>query len=240
MSRSSNSHNQRRVLFGAIVVIFGVLALVDNLHWFNARDYIQFWPMVFIAFGGLKISQTRNDSGYLVGGALVAAGVLMTLSNLGIVYFRMRDWWPMFIIIAGLAVVFKGVRKQKEHSGNGTGISGLSDMSAMTDTTIDAIAFMSGNNMSVVSQDFRGGEATAVMGGVEIDLRQASIQSEAVLQVFAMWGGIVLKVPADWTIVSNGIPIMGGIDDKTVPPIAPTKRLVIEGYVVMGGVEIKN
>ncbi|MCU6434381.1 cell wall-active antibiotics response protein [Undibacterium sp. Jales W-56] len=233
----NHSHNQRRVLFGAIVVIFGVLALVDNLHWFNARDYLQFWPMVFIAFGGLKMAQTRHGSGYIIGGALVAAGVLMTLSNMGIVYFRMRDWWPMFIIMAGLAVVFKGVRREKENASKSPGLSG---MSAMADTTIDAVAFMSGNNMSVVSQDFRGGEATAVMGGIEIDLRQASIQSEAVLQVFAMWGGIVLKVPADWTVVSNGIPIMGGIDDKTVPPMAPVKRLVIEGYVIMGGVEIKN
>lgn len=241
----SQSHNQRRVLIGAIVIIFGVLALVDNLHWFNARDYIQFWPMVFIAFGVLKLSQTRATSGYIIAGGLIAAGALMTLSNLGFIIFRMRDWWPLFIIVAGLAVVFKGVRKDRFSDNNSDQLgdnanTGLSSLSSMGDSSIDAIAVMSGNNMKVVSQNFRGGEATAIMGSVEIDLRQASIQSEAVLQVFAVWGGISLKVPADWTIVSNGIPIMGGIEDKTIPPMTATKRLVIEGYVVMGGVDIKN
>lgn len=241
----NQSHNQRRVLIGAIVIIFGVLALVDNLHWFNARDYIQFWPMVLIAFGVLKLSQTRATSGYIIAGGLIAAGALMTLSNLGFIIFRMRDWWPLFIILAGLAVVFKGVRKDRFSDNNSDQLGdnanmGLSGLSSMGDSSIDAVAVMSGNNMKVVSQNFRGGEATAIMGSVEIDLRQASIQSEAVLQVFAVWGGISLKVPADWTIVSNGIPIMGGIEDKTIPPMTATKRLVIEGYVVMGGVEIKN
>jgi hypothetical protein len=42
--------------------------------------------------------------------------------------------------------------------------------------------------------DFRGGELTAVMGGIELDLRNAGLQNEATLNVFAMWGGIELKI----------------------------------------------
>ena len=34
--------------------------------------------------------------------------------------------------------------------------------------------------------------------------------------------------------------LLGGIEDKTVPPANPAKRLVIEGYAIMGGVEVKN
>lgn len=47
-------------------------------------------------------------------------------------------------------------------------------------------------------------------------------------------------MPADWIVVSNVIPVMGGIEDKTVPPPVAAKRLILEGYVVMGGVELKN
>jgi hypothetical protein len=99
---------------------------------------------------------------------------------------------------------------------------------------------MSGNQGKNSSLDFRGGEITAIMGGVELDLRGATIQSEAVLNVFSVWGGIVLRVPNDWTIVNNGIAIMAGIDDQTVPAMNSGKRLIVKGYAIMAGVEIKN
>ena len=62
---------------------------------------------------------------------------------------------------------------------------------------------MSGSQGNIASSNFAGGEITAVMGGVELDLRNASIQTDAVLNVFAFWGGISLKIPSDWSVVNN-------------------------------------
>ncbi len=95
------------------------------------------------------------------------------------------------------------------------------------------------------SQAFEGADLTVVMGGCEIDLRQASIApgTEAIIDVFAFWGGIDIKVPADWTVVTRAMPLMGGVEDKTHTPQPPPpveKRLVISGIVVMGGVVVKN
>ncbi|HXA46299.1 MAG TPA: hypothetical protein VNW52_01620, partial [Burkholderiaceae bacterium] len=120
-----------------------------------------------------------------------------------------------------------------ENSGPET--SPASDMSYM-----NVVSVMSGNMRRNDTQDFRGAELTSVMGGMEIDLRHASMASEATISVFAMWGGIVIKVPTDWSVVSGAVPILGGAVDKTVPPVAASKRLIIDGYVVMGGVEIRN
>ena len=80
------------------------------------------------------------------------------------------------------------------------------------------------------------------MGGCEIDLRQASIEpgTEAVIDVFALWGGIEIKVPDDWTVVTRVTPLMGGVEDKTRVPQTTDKRLVVNGFVVMGGVVVKN
>ena len=78
------------------------------------------------------------------------------------------------------------------------------------------------------------------MGGVELDLRGASIQSEAVLNLWATWGGIVIKIPADWSVVNRSTALMGGIEDKSFSPPVATKRLIITGTAIMGGVEIKN
>ncbi len=226
-----NTSSQQRILLGGFILVIGVLSLLDNLNIFNTRDILQFWPMVFIALGSLKINQSGNLSGRLIGVALVTVGGLMTLHNLGWIQFRMREWWPMFLILGGIMVIFKdrSINRTDDISGAFGG-----------DSKIDVVAIMSGNQGKNASQNFLGGDITAVMGGVELDFRGASIQTEAVLNVWATWGGIVIKIPSDWAVINNAVALMGGIDDKSVPPMNPTKRLVITGYAIMGGVEIKN
>jgi len=231
----NRSNSQSRVLFGAIVILFGVLALADNLVLFNTQQVIQFWPVVFMAFGGMRIARHRNLAGLLLGVALMVTGMLMTLSNMGLITFHLYDWWPVFLIIGGIGMIAGGPRW---HRGDDVLAPRLSETDGSS--SFNALAILSGNKFKVSTQDFRLGDATAFMGGMEIDLRQASIQSDAVLDVFAMWGGIVLRVPTDWAVLCKGTPILGGIDDKTVPPANPTKRLVVDGFVLMGGVEIRN
>ena len=102
---------------------------------------------------------------------------------------------------------------------------------------------MSGVKKSSNAQTFRGGDLTAVMGGVEIDLRQASMEpgSEVTLDTLALWGGIEIRVPEDWEVRTPGFAIMGGFVDESRPPSEPTgKRLLVGGMALMGGVEIKN
>jgi hypothetical protein len=108
------------------------------------------------------------------------------------------------------------------------------------ENVVDIVAVLGGFERRVSTQDFRGGEITAVMGGCALDLREASIVKEAVINVFTIWGGITIKVPPDWTVVLNGTPVMGGFAEKTVTPPDGSKRLVITGYAIMGGVEVRN
>ena len=91
------------------------------------------------------------------------------------------------------------------------------------------------------SPAFRGGDLTAVMGGCEIDLRQAEINGDAAIDVFAVWGGIEIRVPENWSVAFRVTPILGGVEDKTRPSLgASAHRLTIRGVVVMGAVEVKN
>ena len=84
-------------------------------------------------------------------------------------------------------------------------------------------------------------EVSAVMGGCDIDLRDAVPTTDPlVIQVFAMWGGIDLRVPPGWLIQNEAWPILGGIVDSTTPPSLPTHRVVLRGNAFMGGVEVKN
>jgi predicted membrane protein len=233
--RHGGHRHGSRIAVGAIIIVVGVLALLGNLGILDTHNLAQFWPALFAVFGVLKLFRARHAGGYAVGAALIAVGTLMTLNNVGIIHFRMRDWWPVFLIFAGVLMLFKGRSRDRR---GGDSMSAIEQV--MHSDRLNTSAIMSGAKVKSDAQNFRGGELTAVMGGIELDLRQASIEGEAVLDVFALWGGISIKVPTDWSIVLNGVPILGGIDDKTLPPMNSTKRLIIAGEVIMGGVEIRN
>ena len=225
---------QQRLVFGLLIMAVGVLALLDNLRIFEGVRLISFWPAVFIVGGILKMSQSQARSGYVIGAIFIAVGSIMTLNNLGVISVRIRDFWPVILIAVGFLVIFKDKAKQTM---NDIAVTKINDNK---EGKIDIVAIMSGSQGNIANANFIGGDITAVMGGVELDLRNASIETEAVINVFAFWGGISLKVPNDWSVVNSANAVLGGIDDSTVPNMSANKRLIITGTAVMGGVEIKN
>ncbi len=239
MNRDPNHRQRSRVVFGAFIIVVGLFALLDNLHLFDSHLVQPFWPLVFVALGALKLSQARRAGHLVVGGALVAVGAGMTMQNLGLIHFEWRQLWPIALILVGLNVITKGF-VARGNVGYRSSRVGQRDERFEHGSRIDASATMSGIVLKNDSQDFQGGEINAVMGAVEIDLRQAAIVTEAVLHLSIIMGGVEIKVPREWSVSVNGSPMLGGIEDKTVPPMTPGKRLVIEGSVIMGGVEISN
>ena len=240
MSRDPLNRQRSRMVFGAFIIVVGLFALLDNLHIFDSHLVQPFWPLVFVALGALKMSQGRHPKHYVFGGVLMLLGAGMTLQNLGLIHFQVRDLWPVALILVGLNVLTRGFTRGTDGQPLPLPRPGQRDQRDEHGTRIDASAMMSGIVLKNDSQEFAGGEINAVMGAVEIDLRQASIVNEAVLHLSVIMGGVEIAVPRDWSVSINGSPMLGGIEDKTAPPMISSKRLIIEGSVIMGGVEIKN
>jgi predicted membrane protein len=221
-----------QVLFGIFVIIVGVLFTLDNMEVLHAEDYLRFWPIAFVALGTLKIWYAlREGHGWFGGLVFVAVGAFMLLERIVFIRIDLRDLWPLLLVGLGGYLVWRGF--------GGARRSTRVDSTA----TVSGLAVMGGFERRSNSPAFEGGDLTAVLGGCEIDLRKASIAAgtEAVIEVFAFWGGIDLKVPEDWTVVNRVVPLMGGVEDKTLPPQPPTgKRLILRGIVLMGGVSVKN
>lgn len=85
--------------------------------------------------------------------------------------------------------------------------------------------------------------AIAIMGGVELDFREALFGPEpAELRAVAVMGGIHLIVPPELRVETSGFAVMGGFEDHTelssgTAPGGP--RLRVTGLALMGGVEIE-
>jgi predicted membrane protein len=218
-----------QALFGVIVIIVGVLFTLDNLELIDAAEYLQYWPAGLVAVGLLKLWHVRSGQGVASGLFMVGLGSWMLLEKIVAIQIRIHDVWPLFFVFIGGYMVWKGLwgprtTRQPESADR---VSGLAILSAVV--------------RSNTSQAFGGGDLTAILGGCEIDLRKATITGEAVMDLFAFWGGIEIRVPEDWTIDSRVTPLMGGFEDKThQAQSVPTKRLVLRGFAIMGGIVIKN
>ncbi|MBY0425434.1 MAG: cell wall-active antibiotics response protein, partial [Cytophagales bacterium] len=115
----------------------------------------------------------------------------------------------------------------------------------ITDDFMEAVAIFGGGNKKVSSYDFKGGNVTAVFGGMEIDLTNCTLSKEKVeIEVVAVFGGVSLTVPKEWNIQSDITPIMGGLSDNISDfkdaYVDPAATMVLKGTAVFGGIDIKR
>ena len=219
-----------QVFIGIAFIVIGVATALETLGIADAARYLHWWPALLIGLGLVKLTQARSGPGLFGAGFWLLVGSWMLADNLGFDVPEIWEAWPALLIVAGLVVIWHATRRAPSRP------------PGETDPTVNMLAIMAGVTRRSLAKTFRGGEATAIMGGCEIDLRQARIANgPAVVDVFAFWGGIEIRVPQGWRVENRVFALMAGAEDSTkgaAPAGAPV--LVVRGLVVMGGVEIKN
>jgi Cell wall-active antibiotics response 4TMS YvqF len=149
-------------------------------------------------------------------------------------YQGMSQAWKPVLAFGAVVLVLAVLFNHSDSLAQNEGFQNESD-------SFDDVAIMSGVKRTNLSKDFRGGEATAVMGGIELDLREAVMdRREAVLDVSTVMGGMKIRVPETWKVVSRVNTVLGGYKDNTRHPANDDHRLVLKGTVLMGGLQVSN
>jgi len=220
-----------RLVFGIVVVTLGVIFLLDELGIANASSILRYWPAVLLAYGLMRLTGTWCRQQTTAGLIFTLIGAWMLLRSLGVLPFGLHDFWPIILIAVGVMLVAGGLGRGRRAAGAGDPAN-----------TIHALAFWSGVDRKIVSTDFQGGDVTAIMGGHQLDFRSAKMAGGvAEIDLLVMMGGVDMRIPEDWAISCEAVPVMGGIEDRTRPPAGEVKgRLILRGFIMMGGVEVKN
>jgi len=219
-----------QLVIGIAIAAVGVLFTLDNLNILESEPILRWWPALVVLIGARKLMGFRSRPQMLTGGLITAAGVILLLANLDMIHFSIWDLWPLQLVFLGAWLVLRGTQRARE---SGTTVD--------PDDYANAFVAMGGVVRKMNSSQFRGGEVTAFMGGVELDLRNAHASSDTVvIDVLAWWGGIELWVPPSWKVTSEVMPIMAGYEDKTKTQDDAKTHLIVRGVVVMGGIEVGN
>lgn len=222
-----------QTMFGTIVLILGVLLLLRTTGIYDTIQLLEYIPSLFILLGLYALWKSKFSS---LSGPIILIVVFTTLQLLTldlISWKAITNWWPLLIIIMGIGIL-------TERKGR------LSVFRKSTET-VDLFAVFGGVSSASNSKDFRGGGITAIFGGVNLDLRDSSIEKPpAKINVVALFGGVDLKVPEKWQIETEAMPILGGIEDErprsSIRSESNSEKpdLTITGVIAFGGLSIKD
>jgi hypothetical protein len=216
--------NWGRLYFGSLIVAVGTILLLDNANVLDAGDVIgTWWPLALIIAGLLSFA--ANPGHWPVALIIVAVGSALLFSRLDVVDIG-NIIIPAAIILVGILVIFGRGLGSRTEAGD----------------RVNSFNVFSGSEIASHSKQFRGGSIAAVFGGADVDLRDAMPAADAQLDVFAAFGGVEIRVPNGWQVITKGLPLFGGIENVTakeqLAPDAPI--LAVNATALFGGIEIKH
>jgi hypothetical protein len=257
------------LLGGIILAGIGVLLLLQNLGIPYFDDLERYWPLILIVVGVVQASRSMGMGGRIWGGIVFLVGVVFLLENFHVIHGDIwRFLWPGVLILAGLAMLARAIdRGSLGGPASGTtadaarnlgekirndihdnirrsmGDMGGTRTSSSAADSVSEWAVFGGTRRRVTSQNFQGGEAFAMFGGVVIDLRNAGAEGEVYIEANSIFGGVEIRVPENWTVIVKGVGIFGGYEDKTldtrIAPDTKQTQLVVNGVAIFGGVTVR-
>lgn len=249
-----------RMIAGGLLILVGVIFTLDSFGFLDAGNLFEYWPLILVGVGLARLFGATTGSERSSGWLLMAIGGGLMLFTLD--FIEVRRIWPVVLLGIGALLVGQSLRRRPtaatppaesavppgsvpafEGNTGGLIVTSGRDGKPDADSELDEFAMMGGGDRVVRSQSFRGGSVTAIMGGFEIDLRGAQIAGDtATIDIFTLWGGVEMRVPDEWSVVIQGLPILGAFTNtaRGNPGEPPKKTLVVKGAAIMGGVEIKN
>ena len=214
--------NKRNLFWGIVLIVVGILFLGRNMNWWNFSIFFEGWWTLFLIVPSI-ISLVRKESmgtSFLI----LVLGVLMLLASQNVI-----DWstiWkvflPIIIMVVGLLIIF-GNRKAKEKR--------------VRANAKEYVAIFSGVDevINKIENDFK---MTAVFGGIELDMRDVTLDSDLVIDCFTLFGGIDIRLPKDVKVEVNGLPIFGGVENKYRNNHEAKVTVYINHTTICGGVDL--
>jgi len=261
--------SKKKKWVGIIFLVIGLLMLSKQLGVF-IPDWVMSWPMLLIIIGivaGRKHNY-QNPGSYI----LILIGTIFLLDKIfdGVDFHDFA--FPIVIMGVGLYLIIgkkknfrqkfrpgfppndewdKRVFVEEEPVPGAEPVSEAEPIKEKTtggtyspDDYLDTVAIFGGVKKNIVSRNFKEGDVTTIMGGVELNFIQADINGTAILDVTQLFGGTKIIVPQQWKIASEMVAVFGGVEDKrpiihgAVP--SEEKVLIIKGTSIFGGIDIRS
>ena len=218
------------VLWGIVFVVIGVVFGLNALGITDINIFFDGWWTLFIIIPSLiGIVKQRGGVGNFI---WLAIGIILLLSAQGILDISKigKLIFPAILVTLGLGMIFKDTVSSK-----------IKDKvkELNKENKEEYYATFSGQKLNFTGDEFKGAAVNAIFGGIDIDLRNANIAKDEIINATAVFGGIDILVPnnVNVKVVSNSL--FGGVDNKVKSYNENLPTIYIKAFCLFGGVEVK-
>ena len=234
----------KKVLIGALMIMAGLVLILDQILNVNIIPYwIWTWKFLLITIGVISLLTSDKIAPGII---LISIGSYLLFPDI------FRGTWVydtlfhshllLYLILIGIGFVLI-LNRRKLH--NPRKYRRVVEEGNDTNDVLDEVAIFGGGEKIVTSENFQGGNITTVFGGSDLNLTHAKLAPGVhEINIFTMFGGWGLIIPAEWNVKVEVFSIFGGVSDKRM--IGPntvrdnTRTLVLKGFVMFGGGDIKS
>lgn len=211
-------------VLGFTIIAVGFLLLLSNLEVVSITNIWKYiWTIGFIIVGLSGLIEKKSYDFFF--SILILIGVLYLLKALNIITGNVVGLLFIPIIMMGIGISLLVTFKFK-------GIDGK---------VKKYFAIFSGVEEKIEDKKYKGSEILIIFGGVDIDLRNVKFDSKtAYINVLSAFGGATIIVPENVRVVTRGIPLFGGCENKARTNENFDNELIVNYNIIFGGIEIKN
>lgn len=218
------------VIMGFFLVLIGAVLCLQIINVdlnFNTK---LLWYSILALAGVVIMINDRKVT--IIPSIMVVIGVWFALKVIGIITVSLFSLiWPIIIIIVGLNFMlarnlFPKMRTKEQ----------------VKEGILEYNGIFGGVEERLNTKDFKGLNANAVFGGVELDLRDVEVKDKEVfIDASAVFAGITIIMPDKYNVViGESVGIFGGNDNKFKGQYDEKKSTIyINCRAIFGGIEIK-
>ena len=222
----------KNILWGIVLVIIGLIAGCNALGIADINIFFDGWWTLFIivpSFIGLFTDDDKMDNliGLIIGGGILL--VCQDVLSFDIVWKLML---PIILVVVGISMIFKdtiGNKVSKE----------IKKLNVNKNDSNNYYAAFSGEKIKLDGEVFEGAQVNAIFGGIKLNLRNAIIEKDVVIEACSLFGGIDILVPDNVRVKVRPTSIFGGTSDKSQNKESEGPVVCIDATCIFGGVDVK-
>lgn len=216
-------------IWGIVLIILGLIFGLNALEITDIDIFFDGWWTLFIivpCFIGLITE--REKTGNLIG---LLVGIALLLGCLDILEFEIigKLIFPVILVIIGLSFIFKDTISREMSKE-------IDRLNEKRKDETEYCSTFSGQTVNI-DDEFKGCDLTSVFGGLKLDLSNAKIKEDVVINATSVFGGITINVPTDVKVKVKSTPIFGGVTNKNENKDGYT--IYVNCFCLFGGVEVK-
>ena len=220
----------KNIVYGIMLILLGIIIALISLDIIHTNLLFKgWWTLVIIIPSIIGLLFDDDKLGNLIS---LIIGILLLLGVRNIIDYKilLKLFVPILLVTVGLSLILKNILESKK-------TLQIKELNKVKDNTKDIFATLSNETKKIIGE-FKGISIDAVFSNVELDLREAEIKKDQVINVSTIFSGVTILTNNNIKVIVKSDSLFGGVSNH-IEEKDEAKAIYINASCLFGGVEIK-